>query len=98
MKDQSMEINPWKINPWKINPWESIHENQSMRINPWKINPWEINPWEINPWKFNPWKINPWIYPWEVQKKPLSGLLSNIFVFFDFLDEFFHEDQWVRKV
>jgi hypothetical protein len=26
-------------------------------------------------------------------KKPLSGLLSNIFVFFDFLDEFFHEDQ-----
>jgi hypothetical protein len=26
-------------------------------------------------------------------KKPLSGLISNILVFFDFLDEFFHEDQ-----
>jgi hypothetical protein len=26
-------------------------------------------------------------------KKPLSGLISNILVFFNFLDEFFHEDQ-----
>ena len=26
-------------------------------------------------------------------KKNLSGLISNILVFFDFLDEFFHEDQ-----
>jgi hypothetical protein len=27
------------------------------------------------------------------KKKPLSGLISNILVFFDFLDEFFHEDE-----
>jgi hypothetical protein len=55
-------------------------KNQSMKIQSMKIQSMDLSMGEMD-------------VSMGDTKKPLSGLLSNIFVFFDFLDEFFHEDQ-----
>jgi hypothetical protein len=68
-------------------------KNQSMKNQSMKNQSMKNQSMKNQSMKNQSMGINPWIYPWEIQKKPLSGLLSNIFVFFDFLDEFFHEDQ-----
>jgi hypothetical protein len=64
----------------EINPWKSIHEKSIHGNQFMGINPWE----SIHEKSFNKKSI---------KKKPLSGLISNVLVFFNFLDEFFHEDQ-----
>jgi hypothetical protein len=77
MRNQSMKINPCESIHEKL-----IHGNQSMKIQSMDLSMGEMDV-----------SMGEMDVSMGDTKKTLSGLLSNIFVFFDFLDEFFHEDQ-----